>query len=132
MTFLAHVTGDRTLSTEPLRTLFCIGNNQNFFDLPKNEIGPVWIGISTMLTNLKHMDGVDVIGTFDDDAHMVGPSDGWPWTCYVLADVRDQQTVRAVCNLLRTTMIGEYALWKFFKIEARMGRELTIRDDVEI
>ena len=120
------------MSTEPLRTLFCIGNNQNFFDLPKNEIGPVWIGISTMLSNLKHMDGVDVIGTFDDDAHMVGPSDGWPWTCYVLADVRDQQTVRAVCNLLRTTMIGEYALWKFFKIEARMGRELTIRDDVEI
>lgn len=50
----------------------------------------------------------------------------------MLADVRDQQTVRAVCNLLRTTMIGEYALWKFFKIEARMGRELTIRDDVEI
>ena len=32
------------MSTEPLRTLFCIGNNQNFFDLPKNEIGPVWIG----------------------------------------------------------------------------------------
>lgn len=56
------------MSTEPLRTLFCIGNNQNFFDLPKNEIGPVWVGISTMLTNLKHMDGVDVIGTFDDDA----------------------------------------------------------------
>lgn len=27
---------------EPLRTLFCIGNNQNFFDLPKAEIGPVW------------------------------------------------------------------------------------------
>ena len=77
------------MATEPLRTLFCIGNNQNFFDLPKSEIGPVWVAISTMLSNLKNMDGVDIIGTFDDDSHMVGPSDGWPWTCYVLADVRD-------------------------------------------
>lgn len=120
------------MSTEPLRTLFCIGNNQNFFDLPKAEIGPVWEGISTMLSTLKNMDGVEIIGTFDDDSHMVGPSDGWPWTCYVLADVCDQPTVKAACNLLRTTMIGDHALWKYFKIEARMGRELTIRDDVEI
>ncbi|KOS56364.1 hypothetical protein [Rhodococcus rhodochrous] len=120
------------MTAEPLRTLFCIGNNQNFFDLPKAEIGPVWVGISTMLSTLASMDGVQVIGTFDDDAHMVGPSDGWPWTCYVLADVKDQETVRAACNLLRTTMIGEYALWKYFKIEARMGRELTIRADVAV
>lgn len=120
------------MTTEPIRTLFCIGNNQNFFDLPKAQIGPVWVAISSMLSTLKKMDGVEVIGTFDDDAHMVGPSDGWPWTCYVLADVIDQPTVREVCNLLRTTMIGEYALWKYFKIEARMGRELVIRDDVEI
>lgn len=117
--------------TAPLRTLFCYGNNQNFFDLPKADIGPVWIGVSTMLSNLKNMDGVDVIGTFDDDAHMVGPSDGWPWTCYVLADVRDQETVREACNLLRTTMIGDHALWRYLKVEARMGRELTIRDDVD-
>ncbi|MCR8695165.1 hypothetical protein [Rhodococcus rhodochrous] len=117
---------------EPLRTLFCIGNNQNFFDLPKAEIGPVWVGISTMLSDLKRMDGVDIIGTFDDDAHMVGPSDGWPWTCYVLADVKDQETVKNACNLLRTNMIGEFALWRYFKIEARMGRELTIRDDVDV
>jgi hypothetical protein len=46
--------------------------------------------------------------------------------------VRDQATVMSACNLLRTTMIGEYALWKYLKIEARMGRELSIRDDVEI
>ena len=63
------------MSTEPLRTLVCIGNNQNFFDLPKDEIGPVWVGISTMLSTLKNMDGVSIIGTFDDDSHMVGPSE---------------------------------------------------------
>jgi hypothetical protein len=120
------------MTTEPIRTLFCFGNNQNFFDLPKADIGPVWEATCTLLSTLKNMDGVHVIGTFDDDAHMVGPSGGWPWTFYVLADVRDQPTVKAVCNLLRTIMIGEFALWKYFAVEARMGRELVIRDDVEI
>ena len=120
------------MADEPLRTLFCFGNNQNFFDLPKSDIGPIWVATSSMLSTLKNMDGVDILGTFDDDAHMVGPSDGWPWTFYVLADVRDQPTVRAACNLLRTIMVGEHALWKYFKVEARMGRELTIRDDVAV
>lgn len=118
------------MTDEPLRTLFCVGNNQNFFDLPKADIGPVWEATMEFLTSLKNLDGVEIIGTFDDDAHMVGPSDGWPWTFYVLADVRDQPTVRAACNLLRTIMVGEHALWKYFKVEARMGRALTIRDDV--
>lgn len=120
------------MAHEPLRTLFCVGNNQNFFDLPKADIGPVWVATQTFLTSLRDMDGIDVIGTFDDDSHMVGPSDGWPWTFYVLADVKDQATVKEACNLLRTIMVGEFALWKYFKIEARMGRELVIRDDVEL
>lgn len=116
---------------EPLRTLFCIGNNQNFFDLPRPRSAGVGRYLHHALEPEEH-GRIDIIGTFDDDAHMVGPSDGWPWTCYVLADAKDQETVRSACNLLRTTMIGEYALWKYFKIEARMGRELTIRDDVEL
>jgi len=120
------------LITESLRVLFCIGVNQNFFDLPKADIGPVWAGMSSMLSALKKMDGIDIIGTFDDDSHMVGPSNGWPWTCYILAEVRDQPTVKAACDLLRTIMVGDFALWKYFKIEARIGRELTIRDDVKI
>lgn len=120
------------MSQEPLRTLFCVGNNQNFFDLPKADIAPVWVATQNFLASLRDMDGIEVIGTFDDDAHMVGPSDGWPWTFYVLADVKDQATVKEACNLLRTIMVGDYALWKYFKIEARMGRELVIRDDVEI
>ena len=120
------------MTQTPLRTLFCVGNNQNFFDLPKSEICPVWEATQEFLGSLRDMDGVDVIGTMDDDSHMVGPSDGYPWTFYVLADVQDQETVKAACNLLRTIMVGEFALWKYFKIEARMGRELVIRDDVEL
>lgn len=116
---------------DPLRVLFCMGINQNFFDLPKADIGPVWTAFAGMLRDMEDMDGVDVLGNMDDDAHVVGPTDGWPWTCYVLADVRDQETVKAACNLFRTTMVDdEHALWRYAKIEARMGRVLTIRDDV--
>jgi hypothetical protein len=35
-------------SATPLRTLFCVGNNQNFFDLPKDDIGKVWIATQTL------------------------------------------------------------------------------------
>ncbi|WP_346007873.1 hypothetical protein [Janibacter terrae] len=116
---------------DPLRVLFCMGINQNFFDLPKAQIGTVWTAFAGMLRGMEDMDGVTVLGNMDDDSHVVGPSDGWPWTCYVLADVRDQETVKAACNLFRTTMVDEeHALWRYAKIEARMGRALTIRDDV--
>lgn len=118
-------------AAQPLRVLFCIGINQNFFDLPKSGIGEVWTAFSGMMAEMARMPGVDVIGNMDDDSHMVGPSDGWPWTCYILADVDTQETVKAACNLFRTTMVGEYALWRYAKIEARIGRALTIRDDVE-
>ncbi|MBB6406364.1 hypothetical protein [Arthrobacter sp. AZCC_0090] len=120
-----------TPTTQPLRVLFCIGINQNFFDLPKSEIGTVWTAFSGMMSEMSRMPGVNVIGNLDDDSHMVGPSDGWPWTCYILADVDTQETVKAACNLFRTTVVGQYALWRYAKIEARIGRALAIRDDVE-
>ncbi|WP_405911749.1 hypothetical protein OG760_02990 [Streptomyces sp. NBC_00963] len=111
-------------SSEPLRVLFCIGVNQNFFDLPTGRGKEVWNGFTTMLTDLAALPGVEVLGTFDDDCHMVGPSASWPWTSYVLADVVDQPTVAAACNLFRTIQVGEHGLWRYMKIEARMGRSL--------
>ncbi|GAA3524495.1 hypothetical protein GCM10022222_03790 [Amycolatopsis ultiminotia] len=118
----------------PLRVLFCIGINQNFFDLPRDGVTPadVWQAFVSMTDQLKALPGVGYLGDLDDDAHMVGPSEGWPWTCYLLADVDTQETVKAACNLFRTTPVGEDGakLWKFAKVEARIGRALTIRDDV--
>lgn len=108
----------------PLRVLFCIGVNQNFFDLPTGQGKAVWDGFLSMLTQLHELPGVNVLGTIDDDQHMVGPSDSWPWTCYVLADVADQATVAEVCNLFRTVPVGEHGLWRYMKIEARLGRPL--------
>lgn len=119
-----------------MRVLFCIGINQNFFDLPFGGItaGHVWQATVSMMDSLKTLPGVDFIADFDDDAHLVGPSDGWPWTCYLLADVDSQETVKAACNLFRTTPVGdgEAKLWRFAKVEARMGRALTVREDVEL
>ncbi|QYN33639.1 hypothetical protein K1T35_34940 [Pseudonocardia sp. DSM 110487] len=116
----------------PLRVLFCIGINQNFFDLPTGQGGAVWKATVQLLDEIEAMAGVRVLGTIDDDAHMVGPSDGWPWTAYVLADVDTQETVKAVCNLFRTIPVGEHSLWRYAKVEARIGRPLVVRDDVEI
>ncbi|MFC9357526.1 hypothetical protein ACFTZB_13260 [Rhodococcus sp. NPDC057014] len=118
--------------TAPLRVLFCIGINQNFFDLPTGQGGLVWKAFSGMMDALAETPGVRVVGDIDDDSHMVGPSDGWPWTCYILADVDTQQTVKDVCNLFRTTTVGEYTLWRYAKIEARIGRALTVREDVDL
>ncbi|MCX5240292.1 hypothetical protein OG824_34295 [Streptomyces prunicolor] len=109
---------------KPLRVLFCIGVNQNFFDLPTGQGKAVWDGFTTMLSQLWELPGVSVLGTMDDDQHMVGPSDSWPWTSYVLADVVDQPTVAAACNLFRTVQVGEHGLWRYMKIEARVGRPL--------
>jgi hypothetical protein len=118
--------------TAPLRVLFCIGINQNFFDLPTGQGGLVWKAFSGMMDAVADTPGVRVIGDIDDDSHMVGPSDGWPWTCYILADVDTQETVKAVCNLFRTAPVGEYTLWRYAKIEARIGRALTVREDVDL
>jgi len=111
-----------------LRTLFCIGINQNFFDSTQAEMKDVWTAFVQMMQGIAALPGVTVLGNMDDDRAMVGPSDSWPWTTYVLADCPDLDSVHAACNLFRTTPVGDgtYKLWKYAKVEARVGRELTI------
>jgi hypothetical protein len=111
---------------KPLRVLFCIGIQQNFFDAPGDEAKAVWGAFSAMMKGIGQLPGVNVLGNMDDDRIMVGASPGWPWTTYVLADVPDFETVTAACNLFRTTPVGDgtFKLWKYAKVEARIGREL--------
>ena len=112
---------------KPLRVLFCIAVQQNFFDLPFSEIGPVWRAFGEMMAGIAKLPGVSIVGTLDDDETMVGTSPtGWPWTCYIMADVPDRDTVKAACNLFRTTEVGPYRLWKYCRVEARIGRALEI------
>ncbi len=114
--------------TKPtLRVLFCGAVLQNFFDLPAADIGKVWAATGEMLKGIRDLPGVEILGTIDDDQTMVGTSpNGWPWTFYILADVPDRETAVAACNLFRTIEIGEYRLWRYIRVEARLGRELVI------
>ena len=91
---------------KPLRVLFCMGINQNFFDAAREEQLEVWAAFSAMWNGIHDLPGVTVFGNMDDDQSMVGPSSGYPWTTYLLADVPDIETVHAACNLLRTTAVG--------------------------
>ena len=63
---------------------------------------------------------------------MVGPSTTSPWTVYIMADVDCHQSVIDACNLFRTTPVGQYSLWRYAKIEARIGRPLTIPDAAKV
>lgn len=114
--------------SEPLRTLLCFNNHGTFFTLPFDQIGPVWTATQELMSSIDQMDGVEIIGTFDDDQTMVGASQGFPFTWYLLCDFPDRAAVQAACNLLRTIVVGEGndRLWKYMTVEARMGRALEI------
>jgi hypothetical protein len=43
-----------------------------------------------------------------------------------MADVSDFEKAVDVCNLYRTTPVGDYNLWRYGKIEARAGRALVV------
>ncbi|MCH5359856.1 IacB protein [Escherichia fergusonii] len=115
------------MSQNTLRVLFCIGVNHNFFDATPAEAKQVWGAFGVMMKGMEETPGIRVIGNMDDDQLMVGPSTTAPWTTYVLADADTLESVAAVCNLFRTTPVGESKLWKYCKIEARVGRELIIQ-----
>jgi len=113
--------------TPALRVLFCGAVQQTFFDLPAAEIGPVWTATGELLKGIRDIPGMVILGTLDDDQTMVGASpQGWPWTFYLLAEAPDRDSVVKACNLLRTVMVGEYRLWRYMRLEARIGRELVV------
>jgi hypothetical protein len=115
-----------TTTTTPLRVLLCIGIQQNFFDGDGNEAKAVWGAFLAMYKGLVSLPGVKVIGNVDDDRTMVGASANWPWTTYIMADFPDYPSVTQACDLFRSTPVGDgtYKLWKYARVEARIGREL--------
>lgn len=110
------------------RVLFCIGINQNFMDATKDEMGDVWQAFSAMMKGISDLPGVNVLGIMDDDRIQVGPSPSAPWTAYIMADVPDLDTVIKSCDFFRSIPVGDgtYSLWKYAKVEARIGRELVV------
>jgi hypothetical protein len=107
-----------------LRVLFCFGVTQSFFDSDPSGIPAIVEAITDAFADLRGRFGVEVLGTLDDDELMVGASPGWPWTAYVLADVPDLETVAKVTNLLREAEVEGSRLWRYLRVEARVGRPL--------
>jgi hypothetical protein len=106
------------------RALFAFGLTQDFFTEERAKIPPIMDSLIEAFSNLEERFGVRVLGTLDDDELLIGATGGWPWTCYILAAVPDRESVAAICNLLRTTDVDGSRLWKYMKIEARLGRPL--------
>lgn len=111
-------------SVSGLRALFAFGLTQDFFAEERVRIPAIMETLKSTFADLEERFGVRVLGTLDDDELMVGARETWPWTCYILAEVPDHAAVAAVCNLLRTTEVGHARLWKYLRVEARLGRPL--------
>lgn len=107
-----------------IRALFAFGLTQDFFAEDRRRIPPLMEALKRAFGDLEERFGVRVLGTLDDDETMVGATRTWPWTCYILAEAPDRESVAAVCNLLREVEVGEARLWKYLKVEARVGRPL--------
>ncbi|WP_246256971.1 hypothetical protein [Amycolatopsis anabasis] len=107
-----------------LRVLFCIGVRDPFFAADEAERRDVFTATKGAFADLRGRFGVEVLGTLDDDELVVGPADGYPWTAYILADVPDYRTVTQVCDIVRGTELPGGKLWRYLKIEARIGRPL--------
>jgi hypothetical protein len=115
-------------SVSGLRALFAFGLTQDFFSEERARIPAIMEALKSSFADLEERFGVRVLGTLDDDEVMVGARETWPWTCYILAEVPDRAAVAAVCNLLRTTEVGDARLWKYLRVEARLGRPLFFVD----
>jgi hypothetical protein len=109
---------------DSLRVLFCFGVTQAFFDADADTRSEVGRTIVAAYENLNGRFGISVLGTMDDDDLMVGPSTTYPWTAYILADAPDLEAVRAFTNVLREFEVGSDRLWRYMKVEARVGRRL--------
>lgn len=116
--------GYRDTQQSALRVLFCFGVSQSFFEEDPARVPELAAGIKEAFEDLAGRFGVRVLGTMDDDELMVGPSVVWPWTAYILADAPTLDAVTAVCNVLREREVAGSRLWKYLRVEARVGRPL--------
>ena len=112
-----------------LRVLFCFGVTQSFFEAEPGSVPGIAAAITEAFADLAGRFGVHVLGTMDDDELQVGASVGWPWTAYVLADVPNLETVAKVTDLLREAEVEGARLWKYLRVEARVGRPLFFANE---
>ena len=114
-----------------IRVLFAFGLTQDFFNEDRSRIPAIMDALKASFADLQQRFGVRILGTLDDDELLVGARETWPWTCYIMAEVPDRKAAADVCNLLRETEVGDARLWKYLKVEARLGRPLFFAEQGE-
>jgi hypothetical protein len=119
----------RQQERKALRVLFCFGVTQTFFESEPAHVPAIANAITEAFADLGGRFGIRVLGTMDDDELMVGASLVWPWTAYVLADVPDLETVAKVTNILREAEVEGARLWRYLRVEARVGRPLFFANE---
>ena len=119
----------REKDADALRVLFCFGVTQSFFEAEPARVPAIATAITEAFADLSGRFGIRVLGTMDDDELQVGASVAWPWTAYVLADVPDLETVTKVTNVLREVEVEGARLWKYLRVEARVGRPLFFANE---
>jgi hypothetical protein len=66
---------------------------------------------------------ITLLGSFDDDYFMTGPPTTLPFSMYLLYEVDDPGRVVDMIHDLRSSALGSY-----FRVEARLGRQLFLVD----
>ena len=106
-----------------IRVMFCGGTLPPFFEAPLEERKEVFEMCKQVFGGWKERYGIEVLATLDDDQIQIGPTTGHPWTFYILCDVPEYEAVPKVVDQLRH---GDPPLFKYIKLEARMGRPLEV------
>jgi hypothetical protein len=107
-----------------LRVLFCIGVLPEFYSQPAARFDALMEPFFRAFDRLEERFGLRVLGTLDDIDFSMGPTFGWPWTCYILAAAPDHDAIRRVTQQLMDVQIGDDRLWRYAKLEARIGPPL--------
>jgi hypothetical protein len=93
-----------------------------FFAAPPEEREVVFARCPEVFGIWKERYGIDVIASLDDDQVQIGPTFTYPWSMYVLCDAPDREAIIRAVNGLRE---GDPPLFKYMKVEVRMGRPAT-------
>lgn len=107
-----------------LRVLFCIGVLPDFYAQPSADFDRLLKPFGTAFNDLGARFDIHVLGTLDDVYLQNGPSFGYPWTCYILATAPHHHAVAQVVAQLMNVEVDGFRLWRYAKIEARLGPPL--------
>lgn len=104
-----------------LRVLFCIGVLPDFYAQPAADLHRLLAPFGVAFNGLGSRFGIRVLGTLDDVHLQSGSSLSYPWTCYIPASAPGRDSIRQVVDQLMTVEVDGCRLWRFAKIEARVG-----------